>query len=229
METDLKLTQVTDEDVLYLEQDLGQSPKPSHLRQLTEKLAFQKTASQRNQDVKRYDPAAVYEVGDAVYKEYDEALTVSSKSVEHFKGAVVLNVIHKTYYELYRCYMLEVDYAGGGTFRKYVDYMKKTKTQVLLPCGQDGQSLTPEVLDRSADPRLTELPMTDKDFKTLERNLRTVLLKSPDYFSWNDYWQLAVQSLDDHEAGDTPTRDALVTVPPVSVKLRCRLCARRIG
>jgi hypothetical protein len=190
METDLKLTQATDEDVLYLEQDLGQSPKPSHLRQLTERLAFQKTASQRNQDVKRYDPAAVYEVGDAVYKEYDEALTVSSKSVEHFKGAVVLNVIHKTYYELYRCYMLEVDYLGGGTFRKYVDYMKKTKTQVLLPCGQDGQSLTPGVLDRSADPRLSELPMTDKDFKALERNLRAVLGKSANFFSWSDYWQL---------------------------------------
>ena len=29
--------------------------------------------------------------------------------------------------------MLEVDYNGGGTFRKYVDYMKKIKTQVLLP------------------------------------------------------------------------------------------------
>jgi hypothetical protein len=196
METDLKLTQVTDEDVLYLEQDLGQSPKPSHLRQLTEKLAFQKTASQRNQDVKRYDPAVVYEVGDAIYKEYDEALTVSSKSVEHFKGAVVLTVIHKTYYELYRCYMLEVDYLGGGTFRKYIDYMKKTKTQVLLPCGQDGQSLTPEVLDRSADPRLSELPMTDRDFKTLERNLRAVLGKSPNLFSWNDYWQLTANKVE---------------------------------
>jgi hypothetical protein len=118
MDKDLKLTQATDEDVLYLVQEFGQSSNPVHLRQLTEKLAFQKTASQRNQDVALYDPAAVYEVGAAVYKEYDESLTVSSKSVEHFKGTVVLTVVHKSRYELYDCEMLEVDFAGGGTFRK---------------------------------------------------------------------------------------------------------------
>jgi hypothetical protein len=191
MDKDLKLTQATDEDVLYLVQEFGQSSNPVHLRQLTEKLAFQKTASQRNQDVALYDPAAVYEVGAAVYKEYDESLTVSSKSVEHFKGTVVLTVVHKSRYELYDCEMLEVDFAGGGTFRKYIDYMKKTKTLVLLPSNQGGQGLAPKYLDRAQDPRLSELPMTDKDFKTLERNLKTTLAKSPALFSWNDHWQLA--------------------------------------
>lgn len=190
MDKDLKLTQVTDEDVLYLEQELGKSSKPVHLRQLTEKLAFQKTASQRNQDVALYDPAAVYEVGAAIYKEYDEPLTVSSKSVEHFKGVVVLTVVHKSRYELYDCEMLEVDFAGGGTFRKYVDYMKKTKTQVLLPSNQGGQGLAPQYLDRAQDPRLSELPMTDKDFKALEHSLKMTLAKSANLFSWNDYWQL---------------------------------------
>jgi hypothetical protein len=191
MDTDLKLTQVTDEDVRYLEQELGQSPKPQHLGQMTEKLAFQKTASQRNQDIKLYDPACVYQVGDAVYKEYDEPLTVSSKSVEHFKGAVVLTVVHKSYYDLYQAEMLEVDYPGGGTFRKYIDYMKKTKTQVLLPSNQGGQNCEPGTLDRSQDPRLTEMPLTDRDFKALERNLKAELAKSAAFFSWNDHYHLS--------------------------------------
>ena len=191
MDKDIKLTQVTDEDLRYLEQELSQSPKPAHLGQMTEKLAFQKTASQRNQDSKVYDPACVYEVGDAVFKEYDESLPVSSKSVEHFKGAVVLNVVHKSYYALYQAEMLEVDYAAGGTFRKYIDYMKKTKTQVLLPSNQGGSGLPPKILDRAQDPRLTELPMTDRDFKSLERNLKTALAKSPVFFNWNDFYHLS--------------------------------------
>ncbi len=196
METDLKLTQVTDEDVRYLEQELSQSPKPTHLGQMTEKLAFQKTASQRSQDIKVYDPACVYEVGDSIFKEYDEPLTVSSKSVEHFQGAVVLTVVHKSYYNLYQVEMLEVDYPGGGTFRKYIDYMKKTRTQVLLPSNQDGKGLKPQVLDRSQDPRLSELPLMDRDFKTLERNLRTALAKSAAFFSWSDHYQLTQNRVD---------------------------------
>lgn len=196
MDTDLKLTQVTDEDVRYLEQELSQSPKPLRLGQMTEKLAFQKTASQRSQDIKVYDLAGVYEVGDSIYKEYDEPLTVSSKSVEHFKGAVVLTIVHKSYYELYQAEMLEVDYPGGGVFRKYIDYMKKTKTQVLLPSNQGGEGLKPQVLDRSQDPRLTELPLMDRDFKTLERSLRTALAKSAVFFSWNDYYHLTQNRVD---------------------------------
>jgi hypothetical protein len=196
MDKDLKLTQVTDDDIRFLEQTLSQSPKPSHLGQITEKLAFQKTASQRTQDIKIYDPSCVYEVGDAVYKEYDEPLTVSSKSVEQFKGSVILTVVHKSYYDLYQAEMLEVDYAGGGIFRRYIDYMKKTKTQVLLPSNQGGLGLKPQILDRSLDPRLSELPMTDRDFKALERSLKTVLAKSPAFFSWNDYYHLTQNRVD---------------------------------
>ena len=40
--------------------------------------------------------------------------------------------------------MLEVDYTGGGTFRKYIDYMKKTKTQVLLPSNCGGANAAPQ-------------------------------------------------------------------------------------
>ncbi len=115
------------------------TPGRSPLHALAEKLAFLKTAGQRAQDVKRYDPYARYEVGDYVYKEYDETLTVGSKNVEHFKGAVILKVVGKTFYKSFNCEMLEVDYAGGGVFRKYIDYMKKTRTQVLLPSNSEGR------------------------------------------------------------------------------------------
>ena len=58
--------------------------------------------------------------------------------VEPFKGPVVLTVVHKIGYKDYDCEMLEVDYTSGGTFRKYVDYMKKIKAQVLLPSNVGG-------------------------------------------------------------------------------------------
>lgn len=184
-------TQITDENLAFIEKELEPTPKPLALHELSERLAFHKTASQRVQDVLKYDPGCKYEVGDQIYKEYDESLTVSSKTVEPFKGAVVLKVVNKVYYKSYQCEMLEVDYTGGGVFRKYIDYMKKTKTQVLLPSNCDGQGLAPETLGRTEDPRLSELPMTDKDMKALEKNLRSAMAKSAKFFNWLDFWQLA--------------------------------------
>ncbi len=191
MDKDNNLTQVTEDNLAYVEKEFEQSSRPFALSEITQKLAFQKTANQRVQDVLKYDPNWKYEIDDQIYKEYDEALTVSSKTVEHFKGAVVLKVLNTLYYKDFQCEMLEVDYTGGGLFRRYIDYMKKTKTQVLLPSNCEGKGLAPEKMERAEDPRLSELPMTDRDMKTLEKNLRASLSKSDRFFSWNDYWQLA--------------------------------------
>jgi len=190
MEKDNTLVQVNPDDIAFVEQELAKTRKPASMRELSGRLAFRKTASQRIQEVKIYDPNCSYQVGDSIYKEYDEHLTVSSKTVESFKGAVVLKVIHKIFYKSFNCEMLEVDYMGGGTFRKYIDYMKKSKTQVLLPSNVGGVNCQPQVMGHENDPRLTELPMTDKDLKTLEKNLRTAMAKLPAFFSWNDCWQL---------------------------------------
>jgi hypothetical protein len=190
MDKDNTLVQVTPDDLAAVERELAKSPKPASTRELAEFLAFRKTADQRTQAVKIYDPTAAYEVGDSIYKEYDEHLTVGSKVVEPFKGAVVLTVVHKTFYKDFGCEMLEVDYTGGGTFRRYVDYMKKSKAQVLLPSNVGGAAAAPQVMGQGADPRLSELPMTDRDLKTLERALRAAMAKVSVFFSWNDSWQL---------------------------------------
>lgn len=191
------LTTVLPDDLRFVRDELAASPRPLSLRELAEKLAFQKTAGQRARDVKKYDPETVYEAGDMLYKEYNEPLTVGSKSVEHFQGAVILTVVAKQpYHPAFRCEMLEVDYPGGGTFRKYIDYMKKTKTQVLLPSNCDRLAKPAEVLDKGSDPRLTELPMTERDLRHLEKALRSGLVKSPDVFSWNDRFQLAAKRVD---------------------------------
>jgi hypothetical protein len=196
MNPETHLTQVTEEDLRFIEAELDSSPKPSSLRQLAEKLAYQKTASQRTQDIKKYDSRYVYDVGDQILKDYDEPLTVSSKTVEHFQGVVVLTVVGKTFDRAFQCEMLEVDYIGGGTFRRYIDYMKKSKAQVFLPSNTGQEGLAPERVAKQDDPRLTELPVTEKDLKTLERNLKTALLKSPVFFSWNDCWQLSRKQVD---------------------------------
>jgi hypothetical protein len=195
MDKENNLTQVSADNLLFVEREFEQTPRPLSLKQISEKLAFHKTAGQRVAAVLKYDPQCKYQVGDLIFKEYDEALTVSSKTVEHFKGTVVLKVVNKVFYKSFACEMLEVDYTGGGVFRKYVDYMKKTRTQVLLPSDCDGKGLAPETMEKTDDPRLSELPMTDRDIKALEKNLRTALTKSDRFFSWNDHWQLAAKQV----------------------------------
>jgi len=190
MEKDNVLVQVTPDDISFIERELAASRKPATTKDLAGKLAYHKTAGERTRDVKLYDPACSYEVGDTICKEYDEELTVGSKVHEHFHGAVVLTVVHKIYYKDFGCEMLEVDYTGGGTFRKYIDYMKKAKTQVMLPANEGGANRLPRIMPHAEDPRLTELPMTERDLKSLERQLRVSLAKSPAFFVWGDWWQL---------------------------------------
>jgi len=73
--------------------------------------------------------------------------------------------------------------------------MKKTNTQVMLPCSQGGKAQKPETLKKEEDPRLHELPMTKKDIKALEKNLKKALSKSDDFFQWNDLWQLTAKQI----------------------------------
>ncbi len=190
------LTTASAEDIVLVERELERTPHPRSTRALTEKLAFEKTATERTQDVKKYDPYARYEVGDFIEKDYNEPLTVGSKTVEHFEGRIILKVVAKTTSKHFNCDMLEVDYPGGGVFRKYVEYMKKTRTQVLLPAGLEGRNEAVAIMAKGDDPRLTELPMTERDLKTLEKSLRVRLARDPKVFGWNDFWQLSAKRVD---------------------------------
>jgi len=191
MEKENTTTEIVPDDLSFLEKELSKTVKPLTLQELTRSVAFKKSAHHLSHAVKKYDPDCQYEIGDLVYKEYNEPLIVSSKGTEHFQGSVVLKVIKKIPYDSFNCEMLEVDYAGGGTFRKHIDYMKKTKTQVLIPSNLEGKAEKPEVLNRNDDPRLSELPMTDKDLKRLGKNLNAALNKSEAFFCWNQLWQLS--------------------------------------
>ena len=190
---------IVEADLTYIEKEFKKTNKAFNLNDLSKNIAYQKNASQLSHAVKKYDPNSIYEVDDFIFKEYDELLTVSSKGAEPFKGAIVLRVIKKIIYDNFNCEMLEVDYSGGGTFRKHVDYMKKTNTQVLLPSNLEGKAQTPELLKKEDDPRLSQLPMTEKDLKKLEKNLGASLAKSDKFFSWNDHWQLKEKRLEIQE------------------------------
>ncbi|MFQ6109552.1 MAG: hypothetical protein ACE5L7_08380 [Candidatus Aminicenantales bacterium] len=183
-------TLITEKDLVFIEKELSKTTNPLPLDELTKKLAFQKTSPQRTQMVKVYDPYCQYEVGDLIYKEYDEPLMISSKGVEPFKGGVVLKITNKIDYKSFNCEMLEVNYSGGGAFRKHIDYMKKTKTQVLLPSNLEKKAKTPQILKKEEDPRQDQLPMTERDMKRLRKNLKSALSKSPKFFNWDGFWQL---------------------------------------
>ena len=183
-------TKVTHDDLSFLEKELAKTVSPTTLEELVKKVAFKKTASQMQIEAKIYAPECFFQIGDLIYKEYDEPLTVSSKGAEPFKGAVVLEIVNKIALPDFNCEMLEVDYAGGGIFRKHIDYMKKTNTHVLLPSNCDKLAKTAEILQKKDDPRLRELPMTEKDMKKLETSLKAFLSKSDNFFNWNSYWHL---------------------------------------
>ncbi len=191
-----EIINVTPEDLEFLEKELSKTNMVYSLEDLAKKLAFRKSASQLSKELKKYDPYCSYEIGDLIYKEYDEALVTSSKGTEPFKGSVVLRVVNKIPYDSFNCDMLEVEYSGGGTFRKHIEYMKKTKTQILLPCNLERKSLTPEIMQKTEDPRQSELPITEKDLKKLEKNLRSSLSKSKEFFNWNDYWHLTSKKIE---------------------------------
>ena len=169
MEKEIENTEITEKDLLFIEKEISKSNKPLSLEEITKKMAY-------------HQGLIVFFI--------DEPLMVSSKGMVPFKGAVVLKVVGKVAYENYNCDMLEVDCSGGGIFRKYIDYMKKTKTQILLPCNVNGKAKTPEKIEKKKDPRLSELPMTERDLNALEKNLRSALSKSSKFFCWNNYWQL---------------------------------------
>ncbi len=190
MSTEEESTTIEEKDLEFIESEFSSSNQPWTIQELTRKLAYKKSSSQLAQAVKIYNADCQYEIGDLIYKEYDEPLMVSSKGVQPFKGGIVLTVVNKIPYDNFNCEMIEVDYSGGGVFRKHIDYMKKTKTQVLLPSNQDGKALVPQILKKDEDPRHEELPMTEKDLKRLEKNLKSALLKSSKFLNWTDNWQL---------------------------------------
>ncbi|MFQ6082174.1 MAG: hypothetical protein ACE5WD_02305 [Candidatus Aminicenantia bacterium] len=188
--TDKKTLEITPKDLVFIISLLKKEKTPLPLGDLALKLAYHKTAPQRSQPIKIYNPFCDYEPGDLIYKYYDELLNTSSRGTEHFIGGVALKVINKTFFKNFNCQMLEVDYEGGGLFRKYIDYMKKTKTQVLIPCNMEGKSEPIKFLDKKDDPRKEELPMRKNEFALLETKLKASLSKSDKFFGWNNYWYL---------------------------------------
>ena len=109
-------TRITEQNLQFIYQELKESKKPAVMSDLARSLAFHKNAGQLSQGVYVYDQIYHYEVGDLVYKTYDDPLMVSSKVTEHYSGAVVLKVINKIQYDNFDCDMIEVDYTGGGIF-----------------------------------------------------------------------------------------------------------------
>ncbi|MGZ5495785.1 MAG: hypothetical protein ACXWFO_03445, partial [Candidatus Aminicenantales bacterium] len=56
------LITVSDADLTLVERELERTPQPRSTHDLTGKLAFEKTATERTQDVKKYDSYARYDV-----------------------------------------------------------------------------------------------------------------------------------------------------------------------
>ena len=84
MDKENENTKILASDLEFLEEDLAKTNTPFGLEELVKKIAIKKTSSQLSHEVKVYDPNCIYEVGDLLYKEYNEPLIVSSKGAEQF-------------------------------------------------------------------------------------------------------------------------------------------------
>ena len=72
MNKKIEATQITPENLSFIEKEFSHTKKPLSLQEMAKKLVYKKTSSQMQQEVKKYDPECQYEVGDLIYKEYDE-------------------------------------------------------------------------------------------------------------------------------------------------------------
>ncbi|MEW6455979.1 MAG: hypothetical protein AB1410_04600 [Acidobacteriota bacterium] len=192
--------QLKDEDLHWVESLIKQNGAPLPLEEAVSQLAYRKMSLIRGKRVKIFNPEIDYEIGDFIYKYYDEKLKVGKEKVEHFQGGVILQVIGKFYSSEYKCQLIEVWYDGGGLFKQHFDYMRKTNAQILIPCGFSGRSEPVEYLKEEDDPRVQEPSLDKKYLIRLKKELENKIKKSEVFISCgnNLYLEELIEGIPDN-------------------------------
>ena len=170
--------EISSEDIEFLKTYIKGKFQPVDFDEIVYQVAMFKTQEKRKSKVKLYDPDCEYVAGDLLYKEYPGNLPVGSKKFIHTPLGVILRV------EEARTRMgrneIRLSYDGTSDFRKYTEYLKKQKIELLLPHKQIPVPAEAEFLAEPEDPRSQQAPLIDRDFSVLRKKIATALNKEPD-------------------------------------------------
>jgi hypothetical protein len=170
--------EISNEDIEFLKTYIKDKFHPVEFDEIVYQIALFKTREKRKSKVKLYDPSCEYAADDLIYKEYPGNLPVGGKKFIHTPLGVILKV------EEARTRMgrneIRLSYDGTSDFRKYTEYLKKQKIELILPHKQASVPSEPEYLTESEDPRTQQAPLIERDFSILRKKITTALNKEPD-------------------------------------------------
>jgi hypothetical protein len=166
---------IGNEDIGFLKSFLKGKFHPLEFNDLVYQVALFKTQDNRKNRVKIYDPNCEYTVGDLIFKEYPGQMPIGNKKYTHVDQGIILRV-EDVRSRSGRDEIL-LSYDGTSEFRKYAEYLKKQKIELLLPHKAKKAAQETEYLAVDLDPRCTQSPLIERDFIILRKKLATVLNK----------------------------------------------------
>lgn len=178
---------IEESDIEWIKSLIKEHGSPLSLEEISSHLARKKSALTQGKRVKIFNPEIDYEVGDLIYKYYDEDLKFSREKIEHFKGGVVLRVIEKEK-RPEGFSILRVTYDGTGLFKQYIDFLERTSSHLLIPCGFSGKNEPVEYLED--DEVLMDAPLDRNYVRKLSKIVEEALRKSEEFVHWNSYFYL---------------------------------------
>ncbi len=165
-------------DIDFISNYLNKKNKPVELYDVVYQLALYKTKDNRENSVLIYNPNCKYEIGDLIYKEYPGKIPVGAKKQIEMDRGVVLKV--EDVWNHFGIDEIKMKYEGTSDFKKYTDYLKRQKIELLLPHKQKKPCQKVEYLPEEKDPRKKQDPLIEKDFLVLKKKLLTALHKEED-------------------------------------------------
>ena len=163
------------EDIDFIKSFLKGKSQPLEFADIVYQLALFKTQDNRKSRVKIYDSNCEYFPGDLIFKEYPGQLPVGNKKYAAVEQGIILKV------EEVRSRSgrdeIRLSYDGTSEFRKYTEYLKKQKIELLLPHKGQKDCQETEYLTVDLDPRRTQSPLIERDFVVLRKKLTTLLNK----------------------------------------------------
>ena len=166
------------DDIQFIKSHLKGLSDPIEFEALLFQVARYKTRDKRQSQVKIYDPGCEYRVGDLIYKEYSGRLPVGGKNTIELTQGVILSV------EEARSRMglneIRLSYDGTSEFRRYTEYLKRQKIELLLPHKQEDPPLPDRYLAEPEDPRAQQAPLIERDLNILRKKLVAALHRESD-------------------------------------------------
>lgn len=175
IETNLEITPA---DIDFVKAHIKDKYAPVGFADIVYQVALFKTQAKRHTQVKLYDPHCAYSPGDLIYKEYPGKLPAGGKNFIDLREGVILKV------EEVRSRLgmeeIRLSYDGTSDFRKYTEYLKRQKIDLLLPHKQEDPPRPPEYLRAEEDPRDLQAPLIERDFSILRKKLASMLNREND-------------------------------------------------